>query len=250
MEEMMNEQQPAPSKRDAHLARLKKNYPDKEFEDDEALFGQIGEDYDRYESENSAMREREQTLSDMFAKDPRSAYFLNDMRQGVDPVIGLVRRFGMEVKDVLDDPDMQAELEEANKEYLERVAKSRELDEEYERNMQETLATTLPQYQQRMGLRDDDIDKICAAWLQIVRDGVLGKLTEETIVLISNALNHDADVANAQAEGEVAGRNAKIGMQLRRREAGDGVRSLAGRNGDGGDQAQKRSIFDLAREAE
>lgn len=246
----MAENNTVKSRRDQHVERLRKKYPDKQFEDDEAIFGQISDDYDQYEQENSAMREREKTLSDMFSADPRSAYFLNDMREGNDPVLGLVKRFGVEVKDVLDDPAMQEKIKEANQEYLDRVAKSKKLDEEYDRNMEITLSKTLPEYQQQNGLSDEEIDNICAAWLQIVRDGVMGKLTTETLTLIANALNHDVDVANAQEEGEVAGRNAKIDMKLRKPQQGDGITTLNGRNSAPRQNIKSQSIFDLAREAE
>lgn len=229
---------------------MKKRYPDKAFADDEEIFGQISDDYDQFEQENGAMKEREKSLSDMFAADPRSAFFLNDMREGGDPVMGLVKRFGEEVRDVLDDPAMQDKIKEANKEYIERVAKSRELDEEYERNMDATLKT-LSEYQTSNNLSDDEIDAICAAWLQIVRDGVMGKLTPETITLMSNAVNHDADVENAGEEGRVAGRNDRITEQLRRSKQGDGIANLNGRNGGPGQGGPAtKSIFDLAREAD
>ncbi|MDE6410058.1 MAG: hypothetical protein K2K81_07440 [Muribaculaceae bacterium] len=245
----MAENNPVKSRRDQHLERLRKRYPDKQFEDDEEIFGQISDDYDQFEEENGRMREREKTLSNMFSANPQAAFFLNDMREGRDPVMSLVSRLGVEVKDVLDDPSMQEKVKEANQEYLDRVAKSRELDEEYERNMDVTLSKTLPEYQVEHNLSDEEIDAICAAWIQIIRDGIMGKLTSETITLIANAINHDADVANAQEEGEVAGRNAKIVEKMRNSKKGDGIQNLNGRNGTPGTEKRK-SIFDLAREAD
>lgn len=241
------------SRRAAHIARLRERYPEKGFADDEDIFGQIGEDYDRYEEDLRGYRDREKTLSDMFASDPRSAVFLNDLREGKDPVLGLVSRFGMEVRDVLDDPEMQEELKAANEEYLKRVAKNRELEEEYDRNMDGTLAM-LASEQERSGLSDEDVDAICAAWLQIVRDGVMGKLSAETLTLIKNALHYDEDVAAAQEEGEIAGRNAKIVEKMRDRRKGDGLAHLGGRNnggtGGGGDRRGVKSMFDWAQEAQ
>ncbi len=244
----MAENEMVRSRRDQHLERLRKKYPEKRFEEDEEIFGQISDDYDQYEQENQTMRDREKTLSDMFRADPRSAYFLNDMREGKDPIMGLISRFGVEIKDVLDDPAMQNRIKEANQEYLDRIAKSRQFDEEYEKNMDLTLSQTLPQYQKNNNLTDEEIDTICAAWLQIVRDGVMGKITPETITLIANALNHDNDVANARDEGETAGKNAKIDMKLRKSQKGDGITSLNGRNST--PRKSNQSIFDLAREAD
>ena len=95
------------SKRDRHIDRLRKKYPDKSFEDDEEIYGAISDDYDQYEQELEGYKGREKVLSDMFAADPRSAQFITDMHNGEDPVVGLVRNFGIEIKDMLDDPDMQ-----------------------------------------------------------------------------------------------------------------------------------------------
>ena len=127
------------SRRDQQLERLRKKYPDKKFEDDEEIYGQISDDYDQYEHDLDGYKGREKAMSDMFAADPRSAQFLADMHNGQDPYLGLVKNFGMEIKDVLDEPEMQDKIAEANKEYVERVAKSKQLDEEYEKNMDETL---------------------------------------------------------------------------------------------------------------
>ena len=247
----MAENNPVRSRRDQHLERLRTKYPEKKFEDDEEIFGQISDDYDAFEAENGAMKEREKSLSNMFRENPQAAFILNDMREGKDPVTSLVRRLGIQVKDVMDDPAMQDKIEAANKEYLDRVAKSKQLDEEYDSNLQTTLNKTLPEYMQQYGLSEEDIDAICAAWIQIVNDGIMGKLTPETITLIANALNHDTDVANAQEEGEVAGRNAKIVEKMRNSKKGDGITNLNGRNGTPSQRANKQqSVFDLAREAD
>ena len=247
----MAENNAVKSRRAQHLERLRTKYPEKKFEDDEEIFGQISDDYDAFEAENGAMKERERTLSNMFRENPQAAFILNDMREGKDPVMSLVRRLGIEVKDVIDDPAMQDKIEEANKEYLDRVARSRKLDEEYERNLETTLHKTLPEYMQEHGLSEEEIDSICGAWIQIVKDGIMGKLTPDTITLIANALNHDTDVANAQEEGEVAGRNAKIMEKMRNSKKGDGITNLNGRNGTPSQRGNKQpSVFDLAREAD
>ena len=237
------------SRRDQHLERLRKKYPDKKFEDDEEIYGQISDDYDTYEAELDGLRGREKSLSDMFAADPRSAQFLTDMHNGTDPVLGLVRNFGVEIKDVLDDPEMQDKIAEANKDYVERVANSKKLDEEYEKNMDTTLET-LRQFQSERGMTDEQIDKLVELLLGIVRDGVMGKFSTETLDMACKALNYDADVAAAGEEGEIAGRNTKITEKLRKSKQGDGTAPLGGKNGQGVSAPRKaESMFDLANEA-
>lgn len=237
------------SRRDQHLERLRKKYPEKKFEDDEEIYGQISDDYDNYEAELEGYRSREKSLSDMFAADPRSAQFLTDMHNGIDPVLGLVRNFGVEIKDVLDDPEMQDKIAEANKDYVERVANSKKLDEEYEKNMDTTLET-LRQFKAERGMSDEQIDKLVELFLGIVRDGVMGKFSTETLDMASKALNYDADVAAAGEEGEIAGRNAKVVEKLRKSKKGDGTAPIGGKNGQGAAPTRKeQSMFDLASEA-
>ena len=237
------------SRRDQQLERLRKKYPDKKFEDDEEIYGQISDDYDQYEHDLDGYKGREKAMSDMFAADPRSAQFLADMHNGQDPVLGLVKNFGVDIKDVLDDPEMQDKIAEANKEYVERVAKSKQLDEEYEKNRDATLET-LRQFQEERGMTDEQIDEVANAMLTVVKDGVMGKFSRETLELFVNAINHDADVANAGEEGRVAGRNDKIVEGLRKRDKGDGTAPLNGKNGGAPSQHKSsQSIFDLANEA-
>lgn len=243
----MAETQETKSKREEQLERLRKKYPDKKFADDEEIYGQISDDYDQYEKDLAAYKEREKSLSDMFSADPRSAQFLADMHNGKDPVLGLVRNFGIEIKDVLDDPEMQDKIAEANKDYVERVAKSKQLDEEYEKNMQETLST-LRAFQEARGMSDEEVDEVAEAMIGIVRDGIMGKFSKETLSMIADALNHDKDVAAAAEEARVAGRNAKITEQLRKPQKGDGTMPLGGKNGAVSTR-RRGNMFDLASEA-
>lgn len=236
------------SRRDQQLERLRTKYPDKKFEDDEEIYGQISDDYDQYERDLSGYRDREKAMSDMFAADPRSAQFLADMHNGNDPVLGLVKSFGIEIKDVLDDPEMQEKIAEANKDYVERVAKSRELDDEYYKNMGVSLET-LRLFQEERGMSDEQIDAVMAAILSVVRDGVMGKFSEATLGLFVNAINHDVDVASAGEEGRIAGRNEKIVEGLRKQKSGDGTAPLNGKHGDASGKHRSQSIFDLANEA-
>lgn len=244
----MAENNQVKSRRDQQLERLRKKYPGKKFEDDEEIYGQISDDYDQYEHDLDDYRGREKALGDMFSADPRSAQFLADMHNGQDPVLGLVKNFGIEIKDVLDNPEMQDKIAEANREYVERVARSKQLDEEYEKNMDASLAT-LRQFQEERGMSDEQIDAVADAMLTVVKDGVMGKFSRETLEMFVNAINHDSDVANASEEGRVAGRNAKIVEGLRKQNKGDGTSPLNGKNGGAPKNKRNMDIFDFANAA-
>lgn len=221
--------------RDRYMKRVKEKYPDKEYADDEALFSQINEDYDGYEHSLEEYKGREKSLTDLFASNPRSAAFLNDWRNGQDPIVNLIRKYGGEIKDALDDPEKAEAIAEANKEYAERIAKEEEYEEQYQANIEETMAN-IEALQQEKQMSDDDIDKALDLLIGIMRDGLLGKFSKESIMMAMKAINHDSDVMLANREGEVMGRNAKIEERLRKGRTNDGTANLAGRNGGLGDR--------------
>lgn len=229
--------------------RLRAKYPDKDFSDDDTFYDQISSDYDSYDNELTGYKDREKAFSDMFTSDPRSADFITSWRKGEDPVVGLIRRFGDSIKDAIDDPDMQEQIAAANKEYVERMTKSRELEEEYQRNLSETLST-LEGLSEEGKIPDSEIDEAMEFLIGIVHDGIVGKFSPSTIELALKAMHHDSDVEDAERAGEVRGRNARIDEKLRRSKQGDGMPVLNGKNGQGGVRNKNRSIFDLAREAE
>lgn len=229
------------SKRDSFSERLKSKYPDREFADDEALFGQINDDYDEYDERLTGYQDREKKLVDMFNSDPRSAQFLSSWKDGNDPVVELVRRFGTDIKDRLDDPEWQEQLAEANAEFVKRVAQEEELEAEYNTNLDETKEN-LRTFQGRYGLSDDQLDEVFSVLAGIVGDGLVGKFSVESMELAMKAINHDTDVEDAAAEGEVKGRNAKIDEKLRSRKRGDGVSALNGKNGSAGAARQTPNL--------
>ena len=236
------------SKRDMLRERLSKKYPDKNFDDDEAFAGQVSNDYDDYDKRLADYQKNEQAIGDMFATDPRATSFLMEWKDGSDPVVALVRTFGKDIVDAADDPARQEEIAKANREYIERVNKSKELDNEYETNLQESLQT-LADAQKQNGWSDEQIDNAFQQLFQIVDDAVMGKFSPETLQLVMNAQNYNQDIATAQQEGEVKGRNAKIEEKLRKAKSGDGTPQLNGKNGKVQRSPTQQSIFALASQA-
>lgn len=243
-EKTMAENGKSLTSRERALERLRGKHPDKPFDDDEAAWSQMNDDYDDYDRQIGTYREQEKSLSDMFGSDPRSARFITEWRKGGDPVVELMRLYGDDAKEALDDPDKLEEIAEANKEYVARVAKSKKLDETYKSNLVESLSE-IEKIQQERGLTDEQIDDAMAWLIGIVDDAVMGKFTPETITMALKAKNYDADIAGASHEAEVRGRNAKIQEQMRHAKEGDGVAMMNGKNGNSGER-RRPSIFTLA----
>jgi len=229
------------TKRESMTERLKGRYPDMDFADDEALFGRIFDDYDEYDKNISDYQGREKAMSDMFQKDPRSASFLQNWRNGADPVVELVRNFGTEIKDAIDDPERLEAIAAANQEFVERVAENKKLEEEYNRNLPETLNTIAAM--QEEGIADEEIDAAMELLDKIYKEALVGKFTRESIEMAMKALKHDEDVAAAAHEAEVRGKNATVEEKLRKpNKQGDGVTALGGKNGGGGRVAKPRNL--------
>ncbi|MCD8281875.1 MAG: hypothetical protein LUC22_01330 [Prevotella sp.] len=244
------------TKREALQERLRGKYPDKSFDDDEEIYGAVNDDYDAADKERAdwaerekGYKDREQGLVDMMDADPRSAMFLDKWRHGGDPSVELVRQYGMEIKDAIDDPERLKEIEAANKEYLERVTEGKKLEEQYAKNLKKSIED-INALQQQEGLSDDEVNEGMTTIITIIKDGVLGKITPETLQMVFKAVNHDDDVAQAQREGEVAGRNAKITERLRQAK-GDGIpRPASGANTPVRNRQPANDIFALAAQAQ
>jgi len=233
---------PVKTGREMLLSRLQERYPDKEFADDEALFSQIGEDYDASDAKMKEYQDREKSLSDMFSADPRSAAFLSKWLEGGDPVVEFVRRWGREA---LEDPEKLDAITEANKEFLERTAKAKELDELYEQNLQESNAL-MDAIKAEGNVSEEQLDAALALLIGIANDGIVGKFTRESLEMALKAINHDEDVATANHEGLVQGKNTKVEEKLRKAKSGDGAPSLAGSNGSAAPPKKRLNIFDYA----
>lgn len=226
----MAEKEAVISKREKALARLREKYPEDKFDDDEQVFGRINDDYDQYDNDLAAYKERESKFSDMFTSDPRSARLMMDWKNGEDPAVALVRLYGQEIKDAIDDPEKQEAIASANKEYMERVATEKQYEEEYTANLTVSL-TNLEKAQQELGLSDEQVDNSMSWLIGVAKDAMMGKFSPETIEMAIKAQNYDNDVEQAGIEGEVRGKNTKVKETLRKPTKGDGTPQLAGKNG-------------------
>ncbi|MCD8295371.1 MAG: hypothetical protein LUE27_09045 [Clostridia bacterium] len=222
----MADTQAVKSNRDKYLERLKSKYPDREYADDEALYGQANDDYDAYDADAENYRKNAKQLTDLFASDPKSAAFISSWSKGENPLIALIREYGDDFKEALEDPANLDRIAEASKEWADRVAKGKAYEDQYKKNLERTVKVM-----DETGIPDEEMDNIMERVISITKDAVLGKISKETILMVQSALNHDSDVDAARAEGRVTGRNDRIDMKLKRSRKGDGTPDLAGKNG-------------------
>lgn len=242
----MAENEDVKGKRELFLAKLKEKYPDKEYEDEEQLFGQIYDDYDEYDNDINKYREQQKVITDMFSKDPRNAQFFVDMKNGKDPFVLMIQRVGIDgVKDLLEDPDKAEEFSKANADYLARVAKSEELQNQWEENSKASLEMVKAK-QDELGLTDEQVDSAWNFIRSIQDDGVIGVVRPEVFDMALKAINYEQDMLNAEEQGEIRGKNYKAEAMLRKPNNGDGVSHLSGANNKPTRGNKNNSIFELA----
>jgi len=235
------------SGRDKIMERLQSRYPDKNFSDDEVLYGQISDDFDGLDSDLAGYKEREASLIELFTKNPRAAQFLVEMAKGEDPWIAVVKRLGIDgITELINDPEKQEAYAQANAEHAELIAKQKELEEEYNKNIAESQA-----YRDQLDAKygEDTVDKALAVIDKMFKDALIGKITPEAFDMALKVVTHDSDVENARTEGTIAGKNAKIEEKLRKKNSGDGIPSMASSSAAPAMRGGGYSIFDAAREA-
>lgn len=245
--------QPVKSRRDSFHERLKTKYPDRQFDDDEALFGQISDDYDEYDKQIAGYRENEEALSKMFNASPKAAALTMAFKDG-DPLMKFVEIFGEDMLAAANDPEKKEELAKANNEYVTRVTENKKYEDEYNNNLEATIKN-IEEFEQENGISPEETDNsILPAISQIFKDYLVGKISKETLAMVRNAINHDTDVAAAGEEGLLKGKNTKIRAKMKEHSPSENLPPHLG-GGTGGGAAvptqRKRSnpIFDLADQA-
>ncbi len=225
------------TKRQLLAERMAGRYPDKNFDEDEELYGQIIDDFDDFDRQSSRHKEIDDQLSERFESNPQFAGMFLDALGGKDPVVAFVERYGEDVRAYLDDPEKQEELAEANKKYLERVNKEKELNEAYEANIQESLRVA-DEVQAAGGYTDEQVNEAFNLILTDANNAILGIIDAATLETKIKGLSRDEDVAEAAEQAEVRGRNAKI--DAKKRELGGDANMPAMLQGKGAPAERQR----------
>lgn len=207
--------------RDKFNARMKAKYPDREFADDEELFGQIDSDYETADGNTKTI----DALNEMLADDPRSATFIANWREKGDPLLALIEEYGEDLVAGMLEEGKKEEIAKANQRYLDRIANNKKLDDVIAANMDESQAIVDAK---KAEVGEETVNKAMDLIKDIYINCLTGKVTTEMLDMAIQSVNHDQDVERAAAEGEVKGRNEQIGAKVRKAKFGDGVPNIGG----------------------
>lgn len=200
--------------------RLSKRYPDKQFVGQDGTDAQdvmddsLEEMFSEYDTRENEYNSNSRRLNDLFASDPRIGTLFLRWAEGGNVMERLIEDFGDEFLDALSSEEGKEKFLEAQTRWLEKVSKNKAAEEEAEANFQ-TSIETLNAFQQEHNLTDEEAIAVFDKVHKIGTDMVRGIYEADSFLLALNAINHDRDVNVARAEGELAGKNAKIKEKMR-----------------------------------
>lgn len=210
------------SGKDTFRERFSSRFPDVNADDEESYYGALNGEFDRIEASDKAQRE----LGEILARDPRSAGLLMAMKDGGNPMEYLIEQYGDDFRDALMDEEKAKEFASAFAKNVEKRAESDKLRAQAEANMQ-TMVDALDAAQGDGSFSDDDAAK---AFEYLYADGglldriLVNDIKKEDWMMLMKAAKYDdmikekdAEVEEARTEGEVAGRNANIDIQKKKR---------------------------------
>lgn len=210
---------PKKSNRDTFMERYKADFPDDNFEDEEAMYGRMNErnaDYDR-------LRTNDDNFRKLVNEHPEYGAMVGDMVEGKSFIESFLSRFSKE--DILaayEDEEMAKKLADAQADYLKKQEDSKKLREEGDANVMESIAR-LNSYCESHGIDEAGANEIWGKCLDFGGDVLKGIFTEELFDIVSKGMSHDADVDAARMEGELAGHNAKVQATLAKGQGPEGI---------------------------
>lgn len=223
MEEKENptteEETPKKSNREAFMERYKADYPDDNYEDEEAIYGRMNQrnaDYDR-------LRTNDDNFRKLVNEHPEYGGMVADMMEGKNFIESFLARFSDEdITAARNDPEMAKKLADAQAEYLKGIEDSKKLREEGDANIQVSLQE-LSSYCNDNGIDEEGATTLWGKCLDFAGNVLKGIFTKELFDLVNKGMNHDDDVAAAREEGEIAGHNAKVQTQMAKGQGPEGI---------------------------
>ena len=208
------------SSRERLRERLSKRYPDRQFVGQDGTDAQdvmddsIEEMFGEYETRENEYNTHSKRLNDLFANDARIGALFMKWAEGGNVMEHLIEEYGDEFLDALSSEEGKAKFLDSHNKWLDRVNRNKEADAEAEANFKKSI-DALNAFQQEHNLTDEEAIAVFDKVHKIGLDMVRGIYDPESFVLAYKAINHDNDVKTAKAEGELAGKNAKIKEKMR-----------------------------------
>lgn len=247
------QESPIKSSREAFVARVKNRHPELDESDEENFYSAINADYDEDDESREELkkyREDDEKLRGIFESDPRMANIFLGMARGENVLEYLIENFGQDFLDAINDPENEEARERIAKkqqEWLEKQAKSKEIMEQTEANI-DTALDAFDAVAEEVGADEETKEEAFRKFVEFQQRAIVNDIDEDMWRLFFNGVTYDADVEQAGMEGETRGRNAKISEKLRGSEERNPM-GMGGAAAPAPKSNGRKSIFDLASEA-
>ena len=144
--------------------------------------------------------------------------------------------------EMMADENRAADVEEANKSYLEKLQKFEAATHmnEVREELFEQNADAIDAFCQEKGLDGDGFQELCKSLFEFCGAVYMGNLDKETLEKGWNLVHYDENLSAAKDAGITEGRNAQL-EAVRTKRQGDGLPNLKGLGG-GVPQAKKKPL--------
>lgn len=219
--------------KDLFKERLQAKYPEKDFSNEDELYTTSMEGYDKEHEAMKDVKAKNSALMERMMADPKAAAALAEFLDGKPLPVALKKYFNEDELAMQEGEQGYEEYLEAIKERTEREAGNQQAQQEYEANLEASRAN-VEAFAQEKGMSPEEFDTFMEqATDKTIAPLLKGNITPELLEILYKGMNYEADVAQAQEVGRIAGKNEKI-TETRRTKKADG---LPGANGGGGSAA-------------
>lgn len=213
------EETPKKSNRDTFMERYKADFPDDNYEDEEAMFGRMNErnaDYDR-------LRQNDDNFRKLVNEHPEYGGMVADMMEGRNFIESFLGRHSLEdIEAAYNDPEMAKKLSDEYTDWMQKKVENEKFDKEREANVQNSIRE-LSAYCEENGIDEAGATELWGKALDFANNSVMLLFDKNFYDFLNKGMNHDSDVAAAREEGEIAGHNAKVQTQLAKGQGPEGI---------------------------
>lgn len=221
---------PTPSANERWKAGIKSKNPDKEFASDDDYYEASMGGYDAEHEKVKAMLSSNKELADRMMQDPKAAAALAEFMEG-KPLPAAIKKY------FTDDELAIGEGEEGYEEYItavkertEREANNKAMQEEYDRNLAASEATT-EAFAQENGMSPEEFSTFVEKAVSTIIEPLLkGNITKELLDVLFKGLNYEQELAVREDVAYKKGKNEKIKTGLKSFQA-DGLPSATAGGG-------------------
>lgn len=221
------------------MERLRAHYADRGEMDDEGLYGAAADEIGELRDWRSKREASDKELLSLLKSHQKIAQVLQYIAQGAPEIEALSRVFDAE--DLIrfeGEPDFE-QWTEGKKKREQDMKDAEDRQGQYDLNYQASLKM-VEEFCAENGLDEEGKNVLLDNLFAVYDDLIDGKVSKETLLLFHKGITHDEDVADAEAQGIINGKNAKIDVKKKETIKSDSLPEIEGGGGAQPEQKPKQ----------